>query len=62
MRDDQPLATRQEVADHVGVPVGTLAAWAYRGTGPRYIRVGRHARYRWSDVEKWLDQHTEGAA
>lgn len=63
MRDSRPLATRQEVADYLGVPAQTLDAWAYRGKGPRYIRVGKHSRYRWSDVESWLDlQTSEGAA
>lgn len=62
MRDIRPLATRQEVADHIGVPVRTLESWAYRGTGPRYVLCGRHARYRWVDVEAWLEQNAQGAA
>jgi predicted DNA-binding transcriptional regulator AlpA len=56
-----PLATRKEVADHLGVPVATLHQWAYLGTGPRYMRVGRHTRYRWSEIERWLDAQTRGA-
>lgn len=48
------LATRAEVADYLDVPAATLAQWAYRATGPRYIKVGRHTRYRWADVESWL--------
>jgi excisionase family DNA binding protein len=55
MRDTRALATRTEVAKHLGVPAATLSQWAHRGTGPVYIRVGRHARYRWSDVDAWLD-------
>lgn len=62
MRDTRPLAKRCDVADHLGVPEKTLTQWAHKGTGPRYIRVGRHARYRWSDVEKWEDQNVQGAA
>lgn len=54
------LATRQEVADYLGVPVATLTAWAYRDKGPKYSRIGRYARYRWSDVEKWLDGQQHG--
>jgi excisionase family DNA binding protein len=50
------LATRAEVADYLQLPVTTLAQWAYLGTGPRYRVVGKHARYRWSDVEAWLDE------
>lgn len=45
--------TRQEVADRLRVPVKTLAEWASKGTGPRYAKIGRHVRYRLSDVTKW---------
>jgi excisionase family DNA binding protein len=50
----RPLATRREVARFLGVPEGTVEQWGSRGGGPAYIRVGRHVRYRWSDVERWL--------
>lgn len=60
MRDSRPLAGRDKVAEYLGVPVATLTAWAHRGKGPRYTLVGRHARYRWADVETWLDQQTRG--
>jgi predicted DNA-binding transcriptional regulator AlpA len=55
-RDPRALASRTEVAGHLNVPEATLAQWAYKRIGPRYIRVGRHVRYRWSDVEAWLDE------
>lgn len=55
MLDDRPLATRAEVATYLSVPAGTLTQWAHKGVGPKYTRIGRHARYRWADVEKWLD-------
>ncbi|MDP9329835.1 MAG: hypothetical protein M3P11_04235 [Actinomycetota bacterium] len=35
--------------------MGTLEEWAYRRTGPKYLRLGRHARYRIRDVEAWLE-------
>jgi excisionase family DNA binding protein len=41
----------------LGVPVGTLANWRYQGKGPRFVKVGRHVRYRRSDVEAWLELH-----
>lgn len=50
------LATRREVAAWLGMPEATLRQWAYKGTGPKYRIVGRYARYRWSDVEAWLDE------
>lgn len=54
-RENRPLASRPQVAEFLGIPVGTLDQWAHKGVGPRYALVGRHARYRWSDVEQWLD-------
>lgn len=56
MRPDEDLATPVEVAQHLQMPEGTLVQWRYRGIGPRYLKVGRHVRYRWSDVSSWLDE------
>lgn len=50
--DDRWLS-RRELADRFGLPINTLAQWASKGTGPRYVRMGRHARYRLSDVIDW---------
>ncbi|MEU6207137.1 helix-turn-helix domain-containing protein [Micromonospora musae] len=61
MRDTRPLATSAELAEHLGVPPRTLDQWAYKGVGPRFSKVGRHRRYRWADVETWLDQQSEPA-
>jgi excisionase family DNA binding protein len=49
------LLTIAEVADYLGVPVGTLYQWRHKRTGPKGIRVGRHVRYRPREVEAWLD-------
>lgn len=56
------LGAPKEVADYLGVPEATLAQWRWRNTGPKWSKVGRHVRYRWSEVEKWLDAHENGAA
>lgn len=55
------LLSIEEVADILGVPVRTLYSWRYRTelTGPRAIRVGRHLRYRPSDVDAWLDAQVD---
>jgi excisionase family DNA binding protein len=47
--------TPTEVSNYLGVPLATVYGWRYRGTGPPGIRVGRHLRFRSSDVERWLD-------
>jgi len=59
-----PLLSRQQAAAFLGVPPATLAAWAYRGTGPRYYRIGRWARYAEEDLITWVDRRaveTDGA-
>ena len=56
------LLRPKEVASWLGVPVGTLYAWSYRGNGPQTIKVGRHLRYRPSDVEAWLDSQAKASA
>lgn len=57
-----PLGSPSEVAEYLGLPPKTLAEWRSRGTGPKYAKVGRHVRYRWSDVEKWLDAQATQAS
>jgi hypothetical protein len=50
----EPLGLPEDIARHIGVPTKTLAQWRYLGSGPEFIKVGRHVRYRWSDVTAWL--------
>ncbi|WP_435589785.1 helix-turn-helix transcriptional regulator [Micromonospora aurantiaca (nom. illeg.)] len=57
-----PLATAEQVADYLGVPVATLYQWRYRNLGPRASKVGRHLRYRWADVESWVDDQAKADA
>ncbi|MEA2435265.1 MAG: hypothetical protein QOG54_2722 [Actinomycetota bacterium] len=53
------LLSTQEVARILVVPVTTLYTWRYQGTGPKAYRVGKHLRYRLSDVEEWLETMAE---
>ncbi len=59
---DQRLLSPQDLADQLGIPLPTVYKWRYGGTGPRSIKVGRHIRYRQSDVDAWLEQHASPAA
>ncbi|MPZ71126.1 MAG: helix-turn-helix domain-containing protein [Actinobacteria bacterium] len=49
------LLTVQELAEYLAVPVATIYQWRYRREGPPGFRVGRHVRYRRSDVEDWIE-------
>ena len=48
-----PWLTRRDVAARLRVQEKTLANWATKGFGPKYVRLGGNgpARYRLSEVE-----------
>jgi excisionase family DNA binding protein len=50
------LLSVDEVAEVLGVPVGTLYQWRHKGVGPLGLRVGRHLRYRAADVSEWIER------
>ena len=45
--------TIEDLAERENVPPTTVYQWNSRGTGPRYLKIGRHVRYRLRDVETW---------
>lgn len=49
------LLTVTELADYLVVPPATIYGWRHRGVGPLGFRVGKHVRFRWTDVERWVD-------
>ncbi len=55
------LLTRVELSELLHVPTSTLNNWASQGKGPTYLIVGRHARYRPQDVERWLEGQARDA-
>lgn len=44
----------QDLADWLGIEVNTVYRWNHFGTGPTYVKIGRHVRYRRRDIEAWL--------
>jgi excisionase family DNA binding protein len=56
-KEERPAyMTAAEVAEHYRLPLQTIYGWRYKGTGPKAVKLGRHLRYRRSDVEKWADE------
>jgi excisionase family DNA binding protein len=49
------LLTAQQLANYLGVPIATIYAWRYRRQGPPGFRVGKHLRFRRSDVQAWIE-------
>ena len=50
-----------EAAAYIGVAKSTLYTWRTRrpGFGPRAVKVGAALRYRRSDLDAWIEAHTE---
>ncbi len=61
VRERRPLATTEQVAEYLQVSPRTMDDWAYRGTGPAFARVGGQRRYRWQDIESWVNRRTADA-
>lgn len=56
-RATEPLMTTLQVSTYLQVPVATIYDWNHKEVGPRCIKVGRHLRWRRSDVDAWLEKH-----
>lgn len=52
------LMTAQELADYLGVSRWSVYRWNSLGTGPRRIKAGGVVRYRWADVEDWIEEES----
>jgi len=50
-----------ELAGRLGVPLETIYGWNKLHTGPRFMKVGRHVRYRLADVLAWEESRTVGS-
>lgn len=49
------LLTIDEVASYLKLPKSTLYSWHHRKEGPIPFKLGKHLRYRATDVEAWLE-------
>lgn len=55
---DIDTALPSQVAPVLATTEAGLAQMRYRGTGPKFCKVGRKVVYRWSDVRAYLDANT----
>lgn len=60
--DLEELCTLGEVADLLRVSPATLRYWRYEHTGPRSFRIGRHVRYRRTDVLTWITRQIDNGS
>jgi predicted DNA-binding transcriptional regulator AlpA len=53
------LAKSADVADYLGTTVAHLANLRYLGKGPAWVQLGRSVRYRWADVNAWVQANVQ---
>lgn len=49
------LLSTEALAEYLDIPIQTIYQWRTKGAGPRGIKVGRHIRFRQTDINTWLD-------
>lgn len=54
--------TVDDLARLLRIPKATVYRWRSMGEGPRGYSVGRYVRFRWSDVESWLQERADDSA
>ena len=59
--DTAPNLSPQDLADRYNLPLETIYGWNKTGGGPKYLKIGRHVRYRLSDVVAWENTRVSGA-
>jgi predicted DNA-binding transcriptional regulator AlpA len=56
-----PLLTDHDLEQITGRSRSAFQKDRLYDEGPRFIRVGRLIRYRWSDVQEWMDARSDPA-
>jgi excisionase family DNA binding protein len=54
------LLTAREVGELLGFAPGTVVDWFEAGKLPGF-RIGGRLRFRWSEVEAWIEEQRAGA-
>lgn len=54
------LMDQQDVAEALKVSVKTLEYWRCKGIGPKFLKVGKLARYLESDIREFIQKLSQG--
>ena len=49
------LLNQKEVAEILGISTKTIELWRSTCTGPKFVKIGRLARYRESDIREFVE-------
>jgi predicted DNA-binding transcriptional regulator AlpA len=52
------LMNQRDLAQYIGKSTAWCERARWAGEGPRFIKLGRHVRYRADDVMAWLEANT----
>ena len=50
----------EDLAEREGVPLQTVYGWNRDRTGPPFMKIGRHVRYKLADVIAWEESRYVG--
>lgn len=53
------LKDEREAAAYLRVSVSGMRKWRARRVGPKYARLGKIIRYRRSDLDAWVESHSQ---
>jgi len=53
-----PNLNTKEAAKFLNIKPATLDQHRWRGTGPRFVKIGRCVRYRMADLDAFLTEQT----
>lgn len=56
MLNDDTLMNTRQLCKYLGVTMNSLCELRMRGTGPKFLRIGRHIKYRAKDVREWMNK------
>ncbi|MGF2734829.1 helix-turn-helix transcriptional regulator [Marinobacter sp. DUT-1] len=52
------LLTQKELAEYLNKSTAWCERARWAGDGPRFIKLGRHVRYRAEDVLAWIEENS----
>jgi len=55
MATNTPFLDSDQAAEYLGLKRTTLEAWRTRGSGPRFVKLGRLVKYRRSDLDAFIE-------
>jgi excisionase family DNA binding protein len=56
MDNPNRLISTEELAAYLEIPLATIYQWCHKGMAPPAVRLGKHLRFRWEDVQNWLEE------